>query len=486
MVDDAEGLAALAEQALAARCEEAALPRLQAWLARHPNDATLLHWSAMLHRALDDRAAAIAALERARGQAPESAGIAHALAHTTLEAGLPASALFERAIMLAPADGTIHLGLGAARLAEGEGERALAELRAMLDANPGWYDGHRQYAQLSGLTGRRKAAYETIGRAIERFPDADALHQLAIDLLFEAEDHEGVLDAVRRAARYCPDTPTLLLAHAVALDELGRLHESAPLFARLGPPQDSAQAIRGVRHSLRTGALARAGAELERWLDPAAPELWPYAAIVWRLLEDPRSEWLQGEPSLVRVVDLPDSALALPPLTALLRRLHGASGRFLGQSVRGGTQTDGHLLARIDPDVATARETLRGEVRRYLDALPRDAAHPTFREPRTARPRFAGSWSVRLRETGFHSAHQHPQGRVSSALYVTVPQAPAGQRGTLELGGAPAGLGIDLEPLVTVEPEPGRLVLFPSWMWHATRRYPAGERITIAFDIAPA
>jgi hypothetical protein len=37
-----------------------------------------------------------------------------------------------------------------------------------------------------------------------------------------------------------------------------------------------------------------------------------------------------------------------------------------------------------------------------------------------------------------------------------------------------------------VEPKPGRLVLFPSYMWHATRPFRAGERITVAFDIAPA
>ena len=36
-----------------------------------------------------------------------------------------------------------------------------------------------------------------------------------------------------------------------------------------------------------------------------------------------------------------------------------------------------------------------------------------------------------------------------------------------------------------VEPRPGRLVLFPSWMWHGTVPFGAGERLTVAFDVAP-
>jgi hypothetical protein len=35
-----------------------------------------------------------------------------------------------------------------------------------------------------------------------------------------------------------------------------------------------------------------------------------------------------------------------------------------------------------------------------------------------------------------------------------------------------------------VEPKPGRLALFPSTMWHGTRKFPAGERMTVAFDVA--
>jgi len=35
-----------------------------------------------------------------------------------------------------------------------------------------------------------------------------------------------------------------------------------------------------------------------------------------------------------------------------------------------------------------------------------------------------------------------------------------------------------------VEPKPCRLALFPSWMWHGTRPFGEGERMTVAFDVA--
>jgi len=40
-----------------------------------------------------------------------------------------------------------------------------------------------------------------------------------------------------------------------------------------------------------------------------------------------------------------------------------------------------------------------------------------------------------------------------------------------------------LPPIRTIEPKPGRLVLFPSTMWHGTRPFDAGERLTVAFDV---
>ena len=101
--------------------------------------------------------------------------------------------------------------------------------------------------------------------------------------------------------------------------------------------------------------------------------------------------------------------------------------------------------------------------------------------------RFAGSWSVRLGGGGHHSNHVHPQGWISSALYLALPSRQATdspESGFLVLGEPPAELGIDLAPHTVIEPKVSRVALFPSWMWHGTRPFAEGERLTVAFDVA--
>jgi len=40
-----------------------------------------------------------------------------------------------------------------------------------------------------------------------------------------------------------------------------------------------------------------------------------------------------------------------------------------------------------------------------------------------------------------------------------------------------------LDPIATIQPEQGKLVLFPSYVWHSTRPYSGkGWRQVIAFD----
>ena len=93
---------------------------------------------------------------------------------------------------------------------------------------------------------------------------------------------------------------------------------------------------------------------------------------------------------------------------------------------------------------------------------------------------------MRLKGRGFHANHVHPAGWISSALYVVLPPD-VGQEeaGYLTLGDPRAPtLPIDIPPFRTVEPKPGRLALFPSYMWHGTRPFSEGERLTVAFDVA--
>lgn len=488
MADDAAFLCRLAEQALADGVgEEDAEARLSHWLRRHVGDAVAWHWCAMLRRALDRRNEAIEALEEALRCDPGNVSIAYALAQVTLEAGLPAARLFELVVRSAPAKAEARVGLLAARFAQGKGERGLAEIEAMLAANAGWLEGHRQFAQINALLGRADRSMATIDRTLDRFPHFDALRKLAMDLLVEAEAYPEALERADKAIALRGDLGPFTLLRAIGLDETGRSDEAGKVFGALAAPSSPGEAVWHVRHALRTGDALRAAEQIEPWLGQSGAEaIWPYAQMVWRLIGDPRSDWLEGSGRLCKVIELDPVEIGLTDLKVLLDRLHGKAGRFLDQSVRGGTQTEGGLFLRVDPEIARLREALRRHVVDFVSELPDfDATHPMLGQKRRRRLRFSGSWSVKLHGAGFHTPHHHPQGWISSALYVSVP-AVMGDEGHLQLGGAPAGLGVDLPPRRTVEPRAGRLVLFPSWLWHGTVPFQEGERTSVAFDVARA
>ncbi len=79
-------------------------------------------------------------------------------------------------------------------------------------------------------------------------------------------------------------------------------------------------------------------------------------------------------------------------------------------------------------------------------------------------------------------------GWISSACYVAVPPAvESGHEGWIQFGepGVPTDRTLAAEHFV--KPEPGRLVLFPSYMWHGTVPFGGvAPRLTIAFDLVRA
>jgi uncharacterized protein (TIGR02466 family) len=279
---------------------------------------------------------------------------------------------------------------------------------------------------------------------------------------------------------------------AIVLSETGETEEADKLFERLKDLPDSSMQSRRVRHLLSSGRPVEGAAAIEPWLKTdQAYIFWPYAATAWRMTGDPRSGWLEGDERFVGVYDIADRLPPLDKLAETLRALHTTKGQPLVQSVRGGTQTDGHLFQLINPTIVALRKAIRETVREHVAQLPaRDPNHPLLAWPREPIA-FSGAWSVRLQAGGFHSNHVHPMGWISSALYIVLPpdlgegEADEDRAGWLALGEPrTSSLPIDLPPTRLIEPMPGRLALFPSWMWHGTRPFGAGERLTVAFDVA--
>jgi len=467
---------------------EAMLPAIEQSLRGAPGDFRLWHVHGLIHRQYDRRELALPSLERAARIAPNVPIIAHALARTLFEAGLDSVEAYGRALDLAPGDPRIIAGMTSALFAAGQSDDAIGGLEQILGRSPLWVEGHRLISDLRWMHGERDGFARSFNEALALHPTHYGLRREQILVLTHAEQWQALLAAIADGRKAMDDQPLFAVNEAVCHSELGDIARADALFEAFEAPDDAAVQLRRVRHLLRSGRAVEALPLIDRWLKDSAEarNYYPYAAAAWRLTGDPRWQWLEGDDRFIGVYDIADRLPPLGRLAERLRALHKARGQPLDQSVRGGTQTDGDLFTHIDPVIIALREAVRSAVAEHVAHLPtRDQRHPLLGPPRSP-VAFSGSWSVRLQKGGQHSNHVHPMGWISSALYVVLPtDLGHDQAGWLTIGEPQAELGLGLAPLRLIEPSPGRLVLFPSTMWHGTRPFQSGERLTVAFDVAP-
>lgn len=140
-------------------------------------------------------------------------------------------------------------------------------------------------------------------------------------------------------------------------------------------------------------------------------------------------------------------------------------------------------LPRRDPAIGDLAKLLT----KHASDFAKDCA---FDLPR--KPKLDSLWVNLLRGSGHHSAHIHPHSIISGTLYVEVPKGsgsirfedprlPMMMAAPTRRPDAPEAL----RPFVTVEPRPGLLLLWESWLRHevlpGTSR---GERLSISFNFA--
>lgn len=483
---DAETLSSRAEQAMNEGREAEVVATVRDGAVRLENPL-LWQWTALLQRALDHHEDALESFAIAARLDPANVSIAHGRAHTALEAGVPAVELFEQARRLNPRNGEIVIGLAAAMVAAGDGKKAVALFRENLRKNPLWLQGHVQLGQTLATLGRRDEATQSIEEALASSPGSVPLWEIYLNVQLRRGAYETIRLILNRAARAGVRSPEFAIYDAIDQAEHDPRDFPPALFELAPSGLDHVLDTWRVRHLLKIGKPEASLTILDRGLKgPRSAELWAYAATVWRMVGDRKWQWLEGDSRLVQVIDLGNRIAEPERLAEVLRSLHIGRGEYLDQSVRGGSQTDGPLFSRIDPEIQRLRSIVVSAVEEFRMTLPAvEPAHPMLSPPRSQEIRFAGSWSVRLRPGGRHSNHVHPQGWISSALYVELPVPPHdGHGGWLQLGAPDERLELTVGPHRMIEPKPSQLVLFPSWMWHGTIPFEEGERLTVAFDVA--
>jgi tetratricopeptide (TPR) repeat protein len=448
-------------------------------------DGGALFRTAIEARQRQDLERAVEAIDAAAEASPNHPQIAAARAQLYYESWRPAAALFAEAEKLNPDDLSLVRNRALALVTEGKPTTATVLLEQHLSTRPDWLDGHATLSRIRQTSGEPQEHDRSYAVACRAKPQHLPLRLAWFHSAAILKDWDKVAAILKVAEQDFPGQRALASARLYLASESGDDAAVDGLLEAVADIIDPGLDLCRVRLHLRRGNYAAAGQCASRYIGtPSANMFWPYLSLIWRLTADERAAWLDGAPSYLSVLDLEFSREELGELAATLRSLHILQAPYPEQSVRGGTQTDRPLFFNPDPVIQAARHKMKAAVRGYVDALPTpDSMHPLL-APRRNETLFEGSWSVRLKDKGFHASHTHVKGWISSALYVALPEEPGPQpSGWLALGTPPPELGLELAPLATIEPKPGRLALFPSTMWHSTFPFEAGERLTIAFDI---
>lgn len=448
-------------------------------------------------KAMDRKAESLADYMLAARLDPKSGVAAHNVASGLGDAGRDEEAALE-------AERAFALGLDAPETWLVYG-RSLQGLRRLEDAErafrnavarrPTYADALRDLCQLIWMrSGQAGEALAPLEQALAAAPGDGSLAGVKVRLLAHMAGEAQALDFGRAMLERTPGDLRLRLDVAqLALKEEPELGLRLALDVLGRSPRDPA-VRRVLAHAHLAVGEAGKAAEVAQGLlaeNPADQEAAASLATAWRLAGDERYRQLWDYERLVRpqTIDTPKGwsnlAAYLDELRGALTDLHDFQAHPIEQSVRGGSQTTRNLLHVQHPAIAAFFEAIQGPISAYRAAV--GEGDDVFRSRNFGGHRVLGAWSVRLKPGGFHVDHIHPQGWISSACYIEVPEAVGeGYAGWLRFGAPPLPTRPVLEAEHFVRPEPGLLVLFPSYMWHGTVPFGGdAPRMTIAFDLIP-
>lgn len=140
-------------------------------------------------------------------------------------------------------------------------------------------------------------------------------------------------------------------------------------------------------------------------------------------------------------------------------------------------------LPKRDPAFADLAKVLTRHAVTFADECAFDAQR---------KPRLDSLWVNLLKGGGHHAGHIHPHSIISGTFYVEVPKGSGAIR--FEDPRLPSMMAAPprrrdapeaLQPFVTVEPRPGLLLLWESWLRHEVLAGSGrGERLSISFNFA--
>lgn len=329
---------------------------------------------------------------------------------------------------------------------------------------------------------RKRAAAELMAEAVARSPADATLWLLLARAQFGSGDHDAAAQAIEASLRLAPDLKEARLLRfrlLVATGDYEAAQRMTDVIAAL-PPFDSSLCQLRMRDEQGCAAIVAACGSALHEFPGHTNAVYFKALALARLGRDDEARRLIDLDAAVRIVALPFDAGFCAALAAEIEANPTLTPDR--RTTRGGLQTlklDYPGAMHIDALLSQLKDAAEGYAARqdrWSAAAPREAS--------------LNSWAVIYGAQGHQLPHHHVEGWISGVFYAAAPRAGDGHyAGRLVLGEAPAPFGITDPPwgIRTVTPVPGRLVLFPSYVPHATEETGVtAPRISVAFDVVPA
>ena len=407
---------------------------------------------------------------------------------------------YEKAFLLANSDPRIVQSYTSILAETGEADKAIDVLIQSVDAMPNQVLLHRRLNELLWENERSKEFGTSYERAIIAEPNDEDLHSAFITQLFRAgqvERAKTVLD--RSLPRFKRSAELLALKGQIHAELKDYMNSKSALqdSLKIEFTKQAAQPLVKLAILQQDYELAQETVSSLIAKDDRCQMSWALQSLLWRLQEDPRYGWLCDYENLIKTYTLetPEGYDSLEQFLSALEQVldskHLSEVEPLEQTLRHGTQTAARLFHGPEPELKALRKSLSSLVERYIADLRDDEKHPLIQR-KSNKFLFSGSWSVKLKPKGFHVNHVHPEGWISSSFYIRIPPSVQSQgdkfEGCIKFGESPLGLGDGEVVERVIRPEPGMVVLFPSYFWHGTVPF-SGEvgeyRMTAPFDVVP-
>ncbi|MCZ6643644.1 MAG: putative 2OG-Fe(II) oxygenase, partial [Gammaproteobacteria bacterium] len=439
---------------------------------------------------------AISLYRQLRELDPQSVAGRYGFGIVQLETGAAAEAeaLFDALILEGTDRPAISFMRGRARLELGKFDAALADLQSSHATGPTTLS-FRALANQYWMRGQDEQ-FTTLIESSVKYPElipaaAEALRQSGRPEAGLA--HLGSLPADFAATA---DSAGVTSMCEIDCGEANRAELSARSCVEAGAANPAVIAALIVS-LLMQGRAEQALAEIQRQraAEPLGQHWIAYEATAYQLLGSAQYEQLAEPNDIVRVYELPtprgfkNMESFNDEFARRLAKYHRYQRRPLDQSLRHGTQSYRNLVNIDDPVFNAYFSALDEPISDYIDHLGKSTGHPLSMR-NTGRYGIVDCWSVRLEAAGYHTDHVHPKGWISSAYYVSVPDSSSagdtGNEGSIRFGRPPFPTQPEISAGRWVQPQPGMVVLFPSYLWHGTEPTSDGGRVTAPFDVLPA